>query len=245
MKMNNPARRLYIIITGLKQQLKLPVDKAFAKVLNVENENYSLLMKRIGMVFVLIDATEQTVKSIDGINHDKYLLSLSDISAKMRGVNFSQAIQHTTIAQISEGTMAYLDMTAEYLARHSPEPTITEENRNKILESIFSLGNEIANITDLPNELRQFIFGKLDLLRQAVEIYDISGANPVKEACESIVGGMIFQPDRYNKQEQCRQVFKKLFTCAATAYCSIKCINNVATLPESIKVVAGFLGISN
>ena len=243
--MNNPARRLHTIITGLQQQPKLRVDNAFAKVLNVEDENYSLLMKRIGLVFVLIDAIEQTVKRIEGINHDKYLLPVSNISAKMRGLHFGTQIQHSTVAQINDGTMAYLDMTAEYLTMHSPEPTMTEESREKILESIFSLWKEVENTTDLPNRLRQFIFDKLDLLRQAVEIYDISGVNPVKEASESIVGSMIFQNPEYKEQSQSSSILEKLFKCAVTAYCSIESINNVAALPESIKTIVGLLGISS
>jgi len=243
--MNNPARRLHTIISGLKSNPALPVDKAFAKVLNVDPENYSLLMKKIGMVFILIDSIGQAVKSIEGINHDKYLLSVSDISAKMRGVHFAQALQHTTIAQISDSTMAYLDMTAEYLAKHSPEPTITEENRNKILDTIIDFWKEVEETTGIPEKLRQFIFDKLDLLRQAVEIYDISGANPVREAAESIVGGMYFKFFEYKDQDQSVQILNKLFKCAITAYCCVEVINNITALPESIKTIACVLGVGN
>jgi hypothetical protein len=243
--MNNPARRLHNIISGLKDQPKTPVDQAFAKVLNVDPENYPLLMKRVGLVFLLLDAIEYAVKRLEGVNHEKYLLPVINIGKNLRGINFGQIVLHTTIATISEGTMAYLDMTAEYLNHHSPEPTITEESRKKILDSIFDFSKEVEGETGIPEKLREYIFDKLDLLRQAVEVYDICGANPVKEACESIGGGMIFQYYEYKEHEKSKQLMGKLLKCAIAAYCLIKFVNNIGALPESLKAITGLLGIGN
>jgi|GEM_PF-5092155 len=243
--MNNPARRLHNILSGVKNQLKLPVDKAFATVLNVDPENYPLLMKRIGLVFVLLDNTKYAIEKIKGINHEKYISPVVIIGKNLRGVHFGQVVEHTSINSIGKDTMAYLDMTAEYLNQHLPEPTISEENRKKIIDLIFDFSKEVESTTDIPEKLREYIFDKLDLLRQAVEVYDICGAKQVVEACESIGGGTVLKYYEYNNSEKPKQLMGKLFRCATTAYSLIQFTNDITALPQSFKTIAGLLGMGN
>ena len=242
--MNNPARRLHSIIQDLKKQPNERVDVAFAKALNVDPEDYTLLIKRIGLVFTLVDASKQAIEKIDEINHEIYLKPIRDVSDRLREIHLVSRVNNSSIHHITDSVMAYLDMTAEYLTKHLPEPTISNENRKKILNSIHDLWKETKDATEMPDKLRYFIFDKLDLLRRAVEIYDVSGATPVQEASESIIGSMFFKFNGPKQEKEIMGYFVgKLFKCAITAYCSIEVANNVAQLPESFEAIACLLGM--
>jgi len=239
---NNPARRLHTIIKQLKSRTNDNLDAAFANVLGVDVADYALLVKRIGHVYFLVDLSKRAVESIDGINHEKYIAPIKSVGEALKGLGFAHRVDQTPIGKIPVDTMAYLDMTAEYLSTHAPEPTISEENRAKIEESIRSLQEELVSQSDMPLDLMRYLFEKLDGLLQAVQMYGISGAYPVRDAAESIVGATVIQRVDYQNQPKCWDLLDKVFRCAASAYCSIEVINNAAQLPESVKALAGLLG---
>ena len=239
---NNPARRLHTIVEQLKSNKNYRVDEAFAKVLEVDVTDYALLIKRIGHVYFLVDLSKRAVESIHGINQEKYIDPIRAVGEALKGLGFAHRVDQTTIGKVPADTMAYLDMTAEYLSLHAPEPTISEENQEKITTSILELQAEILEQADIPPDLKRYVLEKLDKLLQAIEMYQISGAFPVRDVAESIIGASFLQGVNYQDNEPAFGVLDSLYKLAITSYCSIQIVNNMAQLPESLGKLSGLLG---
>ncbi len=242
---NNPVTRLYELVKAFQARPKEKVDQALAVVLKTPIVNYSLLMREISSVYQLVEASKSIVLKYENLDPVKYLQPIELVETSLRGLNLSAQVVNTTLGKFPADKMAYLDMTGDYLSMHSPEPTISDENRNKIFDAITKVQEEINEMADLPEELSHFIFNKLDDLQQAVRMYEISGAYPVKETVESLLGAAILEGARHKESPAFKEALTKVCKCAAFTYASIQFVNNVTQLPETFTKLISFIGGGN
>ncbi|MFC1783589.1 hypothetical protein ACFL02_08390, partial [Planctomycetota bacterium] len=75
---------------------------------------------------------------------------------------------------------------------------------------------------------------KLDLLRQAIELYNISGTKPIQDALDNIIGSA-YQQEKIRSDILKPSVGKKFVKVVLTLFCIIGAFNNITQLPENIK----------
>jgi hypothetical protein len=228
---NNPAGRLLKVVSDLKQiQGHIIADEAWASVLGIEVSDTGSLLKGIGATLQLGQDTIEAIKKQD-LDHDLYIGHVNQILKAFQKMHLGARIIDT-MSNIKQEDIVGLSFCDERLSRKAPEKTLNENDLKKIHEDIMSLIDEVTK-GDIDEYLRQYLLDKLDLLRQAVAMYHISGIKPIENAIHNVLGSTAVDSklkDKFRDSSLSQKVFRFVFGL----YITIQCVNNIAQLPESI-----------
>lgn len=234
---NNPAGRLLKVVSGLKQtENNIIADQAWASVLGIAVSDTGSLLKGIGATLQLGQDTIEAIKRLD-VDQDLYIGHVKQILVAFQKCNFGARIYDTMI-NVKQEDIVGLSFCDERLSRKAPEKTLNENDLKKIHEDIMSLIDEVAK-GNIDEYLKQYLLDKLDLLRQAVEMYHISGIKPIENAIHNVLGSTAVNnklKDGFKKSSLSQKVFKFVFGL----FMIIEGINNIAQLPESIDKILPF-----
>ncbi|MFC1783976.1 hypothetical protein ACFL02_10425, partial [Planctomycetota bacterium] len=152
---NNPAGRLLNIVNRLKA---VKGDKkaglAWAEVLEVSSSDLPILLHRYGEVLNLCYYVLKTIQK-QNVDRDLYYEPVHSILNAFKYMNFEAAINNTQ-NRITDVAINGLKFCDELLSRHSPEKTLDEKNLKSILESIWSLIEEVKK-SDVDEYLKQYL----------------------------------------------------------------------------------------
>lgn len=236
---NNPAGRLLAIIRKLQAVQKgknILTDQAWAKVFQIDPDNTGLLMDRIGKCLQLGNQIIENVKKLN-LNQDLFLKDINQIILSFRQMNLQENI-NSTLSRIRVESIRGLEYCDHEFSRQSPEKVIPETDLKNIYEEICSLLEEVAQ-ADIDSYLKNFMLDKLDLLRQAIELYDVDGCVPIEKALCEITGSIVLTQEKLKGQDF-KEIGKKFIRILVTLYLATQIINNIAQLPESIsKIIPG------
>jgi len=233
---NNPAGRLLEIIRKLqaiRKEKNIRTDLAWAKLFQIDPDNTGLLMDRIGKSLQLGNQIGEQIKKLD-LNHELFLKDINQIVFSFRQMNLQQDINSTLTRIVSESIRG-LEYCDHELSKQLPEKVIPETSLKKIYDEICSLLEEVTQ-TDMDDYLKKFMLDKLDLLRQAIELYDIDGCVPIEKALYEIAGNMVFSRDKLEGKAS-NEIGKKFKKILLSLYLASQIINTIAQLPESISKV--------
>jgi len=228
---NNPAGRLFKIIQDLKKidPHKSATD-AWASVLAIEVSDTSSLLKGIGATLQLGKEITEAIKKQE-VNQELYISYIDQVLKVFQGMNLGSGITDTT-NKIREEHIVGLRFCDELLSRTVAEKIILEDDLKKIRSDILALIDEVLK-SDIDEYLKQYLLDKLDLLLQAVGMYNISGVKPIENAINNAIGSVAIN-GRIKDNIKDSPLSKKVFNFVVGLYITIQGINNVAQLPESI-----------
>jgi hypothetical protein len=228
---NNPAGRLLKIVNDLKHiPPSTSADEAWASVLGIEVSDTGSLLKGIGATLQLGQDTIDAIKK-QNVNHELYIGHVNQILKAFQKMPLGARI-YDTMNNVKSEDIVGLRFCDEQLSRKVPEKTLNENDLKKIHENIISLIDEVVK-GDIDEYLRKYLLDKLDLLRQAVAMYNISGIKPIEIAIHNVIGSTAVDSklkDKFKDSTLSQKVIRFVFGLLVT----IQCINDIAQLPESI-----------
>ena len=228
---NNPAGRLLKVVSDLKQiQANIIADEAWADVLGIEVSDTGSLLKGIGATLQLGQDTIEAIKK-QNVDQDLYIGHVNQILIAFQKMHLGARIRDT-MNNVKQEDIVGLRFCDEQLSRNAPEKTLNENDLKKIHEGIMSLIDEVAK-GNIDEYLRQYLLDKLDLLRQAVAMYHISGIKPIENAIHNVLGSTAVD-SKLKDKFRASSLSQKVFKFVLGLYITIQCVNNIAQLPESI-----------
>lgn len=175
---NNAAGRLHNILTQALGLGSMATIQAWAKVLDVGDDNKTELFRRIFQLHNLVDEVKAKITGISGINNQLYLSRLPIIESVVKATNYDAAWDGYR-SQLNEATMLNLEYCAEALARYD-EQVIDVDELTKLSQDIHDLSERLHS-SDLHDDLKIVILGQIEVIRRAISEYRIRGAKGIRD----------------------------------------------------------------
>jgi len=226
---DNPARRLlHILEEGKKESLDSNCRDVWFKLLEVEDENLSTLMSRLGKVMAL---PKQIVSQVQSHNPDRknYGHFIEQVERA-----FSMQVLDGTWREfddhINEHTINYLDMASVILDNTKNTKILEKEALSEIREKINDLLTDILE-EDIDEHFKEYIVYYLRKIIVAIEEYKISGATPIVESIEQTLGHSVLD-EKYKKGLFKTEIGEKITTVLAAAASIVTIADSLPPLPE-------------
>jgi len=206
--LNNPASRFYSLLkAGQSEGMDEPSSKIWAKLLHVPEHDTPLLLRRIGYVISLPSQIKLEVESIPNVNHDIYLRWLPRVNASIGMLNF-QAAWKNFITRFDSEILYGIEICSEMLSRSRPEKVISKSTMESLVDKLAQLQEEFQE-ENLPPDIAEFIFERLQEVRSAIEEYPLRGSEPLETVIHQCIGKIVIVPTIY--QESKNTSFGKKF----------------------------------
>ena len=197
-KNNNPAGRLHsLLIQGKAQTPNVHASEVWAELLNVPEDDKSLLLRRVGQVMTLPSSVKEAMSHIDDLNHDIYLKWLPRVETSFSVLNFQ--IQWKQFIDRFDAEIMYgIEICADRLARERPEKTVDENQLELLLEKVNELLEELES-TEMDNKLWFYLYDNLVRVKEGIEEYKVCGIKPLEASFERAVGNTVLTPNIYKE----------------------------------------------
>ena len=201
---NNPASRLYEILTlALKNGAKIGVRNRTAKsvlseVLDIDTEDSSELFDGISKLFTLIKDTELAINKLYNVDIELYQSTIQEIKEAFQ--NFNVVGEWSEIAnKIDRGTTEKLKFCADALSRQQGEIPLNVEEMNELHKEVRVLLERVID-AELNEDIRSFIFDKLQDIEQAIINYKFKGSEGLQRVIEATLGAATLMNEDIRKE---------------------------------------------
>jgi hypothetical protein len=188
----NPAKKLYSILESIsKISSNVGFLDAWAHVFNLEKSNTTEILQKYSSLLELYLSTKTVIENHQRLNTEKNLRYINHIGNGLSNINTSSSIAHlsghlsgevmTALYYLSENISFIYDVNAEIISNDQ-----IEEIMNELDELITSITS-----SDLPVDVKKILTKNLNVIRESLQDYYISGINGVRTALEQSLGSLI------------------------------------------------------
>lgn len=196
------------------------------------------LISRLVETSKLVDEIENRLLSIEGLNHERYLLPFSTIKTLFSNLINLGNTQFNPRA-ITDTHMAVLGFCEDKLSEYHSEAVIEENLLKELLSDLNGLYEEVK-ASSITEELKALILDQLHIIRTAIHEYRIRGVTRLKEALERIVGMYVVNQSLIENESDTEPVSK--FKAYLTKFSSaVTFAAKLTKLIESGAKIIGFL----
>ncbi len=194
---NNPAGRLYEILTpALKKGGKIgginnrTVKSVLSEVLDIAPEDS---IDGINKLFTLIKDTELAINKLYNVDIELYQSTIQEIKKAFQ--DFNVVGEWSEIAnKIDRGTTEKLKFCADALSRQQGEIPLNVEEMNELHNEVRVLLERVID-AELNEDIRSFIFDKLQDIEQAIINYKFKGSEGLQRVIEATLGATLMNED--------------------------------------------------
>ena len=209
-KRDNPAGRLYEILSEAQRTPNMAVLAVWAKVLKAQPDDKTDIIRRISLMQELFDEVKIKISKIDGINTDLYLSRFQDLENAIKATNLDagwDGYRHF----INEAAMLNLAHCAEALARYD-ENIVDESDMTELLKSIDELSDKLIS-GSISKPLKETILDLLETMRRSISEYRIRGADGMKRELAYCLGVLSLNHVQFMEEKAKEEVglFGKIF----------------------------------
>jgi len=227
---DNPAKRLlHILEEGKKENPSSNCRDVWFKLLEVEDENFSILISRLGKVMEL---PEQIVSQVRSHNPDR-----QNYKHFIKQVERAFSTQHLNGMwrefddHIDEHTITYLDMADTMLDIAKNTEILEKEVLSEMREKINDLLTGILEEENIDEHFKKYIVNYLRKITKAIEEYKISGATPIVESIEQTLGHSTLD-EKYKEGLFKTETGKKIITALGAVASIVTIATGLPQLPE-------------
>lgn len=181
---NNPASRLYDILTRLNQSsIGMTTSAVLSDVFEVQNEPFSLMHALVGfqqLTDEVVKYATQTRLPIKPL--ERHLPQIKSVAA----ITNLDAGWGNYRSRITSEMLVVLEMIA-HSEEDGQEEAIPVKSLNDLSYELDELFQLVENSTDVDKELRLFILRQVELIRRAISEYRISGAKGFSAYLEGLI----------------------------------------------------------
>ncbi|HFF1824728.1 TPA: hypothetical protein ACGEZE_004616 [Raoultella ornithinolytica] len=198
MKIDNPAQRLLDLLEQGKQYQKADnCRKVWQQILQVEGMEEHHLLTRLAYAMALpgriIQVREDNFSSLRGkSNHWKSRIDTAFVSQILN------SDWNTFWNSIDDRTLTELGMLSDLFETRGAHAVIAADGIDSLLERIKQLRSEIRE-SDLSATMKTLLLKQIAQIQEALELYSISGVEPVMDAVQSALGLAVLHPEYRNE----------------------------------------------
>lgn len=192
MSINNPAARLHAILAKCRNNdlRPQPMIKGWRSVLGLaEDVEDTIVMGKIGKVFVLPYRIAAEIKQLDDLDLELYLGWQKDLSQAFQNVNFqTQFAQFSD--KLSDSLLINIRYCAHELSKRRPEKVLNEKDLSELKEDAYSLYKDVV-AAKLDPQISRYMLDHLYMIIEAIDDYLINGSIGITIALDTIVGTIV------------------------------------------------------
>ena len=193
---NNPAGRLYKILTlSLKNGTTKSGSKhrtaksVLSEVLDINNNDSIEFFDGVNKLFTLVKDTELAINKLYNVDIELYQSPIKEIKEAFQ--NFNVVGEWSEIAnKIDRGTTEKLKFCADALSRQQGEIPLNVEEMNELHKEVRVLLERVID-AELNEDIRSFIFDKLQDIEQAIINYKFKGSEGLQRVIEATFGATL------------------------------------------------------
>jgi len=179
---DNPASRLYSILSRAKATNAGIVSEGYAQVFGLDAKDFGQLLRKLGLMSGEADKVARILKELGETRpHELYLESLPYIKKNFEIVHFAQQWQQFKGPNFRDVDLKTLLFCADRLSQRRPEKTLASEVLQKLLDGVTELYEEVSE-ADVEQELKAVLLDQLQKIRQAINDYAVRGIDGLREA---------------------------------------------------------------
>jgi hypothetical protein len=253
---DNPAGRLYEILAAAMsaeiykevnsevmvnvRQAERQAREVLAEVLHVDPNDAASLFRELTKLFNLINLARESVMYLRGVRHELYLKPLEDIEQAFGKFDYTKSWSSFK-QSFDSNTLARLEFCADTLSSQLKEKIVDSDYLATFQAEIEMLLEEVIG-SNLSEEMKSFLFEKLQDINQAIRNYRFYGSKSLEYALESTLGGLILRKDKLPEKGKSK-VLDKFFDVVA----KLNALLNVGTKLQEVlpPIVERFIGTKN
>jgi hypothetical protein len=191
---NNPATRLHVLITRLKQiPPSNPCASSFAAVLEVPAANNFLLLERIGRLMTLARRAKEQALACEVSTSDPHLEWVPAVEHAFMSFSLGGNLA-TFTEKIDAVTLQQLRFCGILIGARFGEPDLAKEEAVQLVEEIEELIKEIGE-SSIDESVRQYALRHLLQIAQALREYHLFGAERIREEVSAAIGSAFFHQE--------------------------------------------------
>lgn len=192
--MENPAHNLHLLLDSAYEQSRRNTFANFkdiwSKVFDIDKDDTSSLLASISSLLDLFLKTKEIITNNPNLNSERNLKFLSKIEKALNNLNFEGDMKHFT-SSIDRETLTALSYIAELMdtVLGLQNPQINEDEIKNLLIEIENLKESIID-SSLPEDIRQLLVKNLNLIKESLDNYKITGIEGMRVALEQSIGSI-------------------------------------------------------
>ena len=190
--LDNPAGRLLAILEEAekigKKNTKQKCREVWAQVLKVEVTETEKLFTGYLAIMNLTSLAKRSLEELDDVDPELHLSPFNRLQQGFSTVGFNHQWEQFN-KFLDPATITGMKHCSHILSTTVGEKIITQQVLDELKEEIEQLQKRVMQ-ANLSEELRALLFEKLEEMYKAVIDYNVNGANGMKQALESTIGGL-------------------------------------------------------
>lgn len=160
-------------------------------------------LETLAGTFRLIEMAKNEVLRHPELKQTLFMGALNSVENILRTANFSN--EWRVIQPQLQQTLIGLEFSAERLNWLADEVTIAADDLNSLLAATEDLQKEVLD-AEIDADLKSLIVRKLEEIREAILNYRLCGAERLRGAVDSSVGGLVRRADSIQKASKVKEV---------------------------------------
>lgn len=190
---DNPAAALHSILErGASIKHEESCHVVWSRLLEITPDDQDGLIQKLSAVMNLPSRSLILVKTSfpNQFKSTKSWVNIIEVAFMQQQLNGHWG---SFIAHIPSHCLAHLSITAELIQTRLETKLIPEEDLNRVMQGIHSLVSEIDS-SPLDNSLKAYLGRELGELQRSIRNYKISGAIPILQQTEAMLGHSLLDP---------------------------------------------------
>jgi len=231
MEYDNPAARLLSLLEKCKQKPgHMACKQAWREILDT-GKDAALLMSRLGKVMELSQVTIEALRESFPNRETTWSHWNSQVNSAFMNQNLS-ATWDTFINHIDHHTIVYLQLSSDLLQGKSTTKLLENEKLNELRDELTELCDSVIN-SSLSSEIKKYITRALRKLVTNIDEYRLTGALPLLEAVEGMVGHACVDVE-YKEFMQTNELGRKLLVTLGAIADAVTVAIGIPQLSHSI-----------
>jgi hypothetical protein len=201
--LDNPAGRLYRMFDRARNIPNHPAAQGWAQIFGVDADDLPGLMRGVASVVDTVVDVRKQVSALEDDDPDLVLSSYHEIEQTVKMFPLmSNNNMGWFLTHLKDTGMQSLAWCSSLLHRRRPEPALSQETCESLIEQIRNLRAEVRAAEGLDPQLRKFVLRHLRQIEFALIDHDLFGTVPVEQALDEAVGALGRKPHLIDRLKQ-------------------------------------------
>ncbi|MED0586476.1 hypothetical protein ACP8H2_09135 [Bacillus subtilis] len=181
--------------------------KTWAKVFEIDEDDTPSLLSSLSLLLESIRTSRSIIESHPRLNTEKNIRFLNKIELGIFSINLKNGTMENFYNHINKETLTAFGYIGEAISLLNEFSTneLDSEQINSLISEIEEL-THLFSVSTLPEKLKLIAINKLNLIRDALTQYAITGPNGIEEVLEQTLGSIFLNADSFQTESSSPEV---------------------------------------
>ncbi|MCY8385750.1 hypothetical protein MOC94_21630 [Bacillus haynesii] len=181
--------------------------RTWEKVFDIDEDDTSSLLNSLSLLFESVRTCRSIIESHPRLNTEKNIGFLNKIEIAVYDINLKNGKMDHFYRNIDKETITAFGYIGEALSLLNEFSTteLDSEQINSLISEIEELTHNFS-ISTLPEKLKLIATNKLNLIREVLTRYAITGSDAIEEVLEQTIGSIFLNANSFKTESSSREV---------------------------------------